>query len=172
MMLEACSSEFSQSPLRSTDYPNVSPHKTMTYYHHTQIGYAIIIAVDLAIILIIALLLLYEFNWIPVIVLVFLGICTFLFASLTVEIDEEYLSVRFGTGLIRKTIALRHIVTYQNVRNHWYYGWGIRQISRGWMFNVSGLDAVELDLQDGKRFRIGTNDPQGLMAALRQTLGR
>jgi hypothetical protein len=144
----------------------------MTRYLHTQIGYAIFVALDLSIILIVVLLFLYEFDWIPVIVLFVLGLCSILFASLTVEIDEEKLSVRFGPGIIRKKIPLQHIVAYQQVRSHWYNGWGIRRISGGWMYNVSGLDAVELLLQNGGKFRIGTNDPEGLTGALGRVLGR
>jgi len=147
-------------------------NKTMMHYRRTQIGWAVIVALDLSIVLIIVLMSLYEFSWIPVFVALVLGLCTFLFASLTVEIDEEYLTARFGPGLVRKTIPLRHIVGYQTVRSHWYEGWGIRRVSGGWMYNVSGLDAVELTLQDGSRFRIGTNDPQGLREAFQQVLGR
>jgi hypothetical protein len=39
------------------------------------------------------------------------------------------------------------------------------------MFNVSGLDAVELELISGKRFRIGTDHPEGLETAIRQATG-
>lgn len=144
----------------------------MIRYRHTQIGWAIIVAMDLTMVLLVVLLSFNGFNWIPALVLFVLGGCTFLFASLTVEIDEEYLRARFGPGLIRKSLPLRLITTYQPVRSRWYEGWGIRQISRGWMYNVSGFDAVELQMQDGRRYRIGTNDPQGLITALQQTLGR
>jgi len=141
-------------------------------YHRTQIGWAVIVAVDLSIVLIIVLMAFTEFSWIPVIVALILGLATFLFASLTVEIDEEFLTVRFGLGLIGKTIPLRLIVGYQPIRNHWYHGWGIRKVPDGWMYNVSGLDAVELRLQDGSAFRVGTNDPQGLIEAIGRMLGR
>lgn len=141
-------------------------------YRHTQVGWAVIVAMDLTIVLIIVLLALTEFSWTPVIVAIILGLATFLFAFLTVEIDEEFLTIRFGPGLIRKTIPLRLIVGYQPVRNRWYHGWGIRKVPDGWMYNVSGLNAVELRLQDGSAFRVGTDDPQGLMAAIGQVLGR
>lgn len=36
----------------------------------------------------------------------------------------------------------------------------------GWLFNVSGLDAVELELINNRRFRIGTDEPQRLIAAI------
>jgi len=40
------------------------------------------------------------------------------------------------------------------------------------MWNVSGLDAVELALDGNRRYRIGTDDPEGLAAALeRATAG-
>lgn len=39
------------------------------------------------------------------------------------------------------------------------------------MYNVSGLDAVELVLRDGRRFRIGTNEPERLFEALQRKLG-
>jgi hypothetical protein len=141
-------------------------------YRHTQIGWAVIVAMDLSIVMIIVLLAFTEFSWVPVIVALILGLATFLFASLTVEVDEEFLTVRFGPGLVRKAIALRFITEYRPVRNHWYHGWGIRKVPAGWMYNVSGLDAVELRLQDGSVFRIGTDDQQGLIQAIGRTLGR
>jgi hypothetical protein len=45
-------------------------------------------------------------------------------------------------------------------------GWGIRITTRGMLYNVSGRDAVEIRLDDGRRFRLGTDDPNGLVAAL------
>ena len=41
-----------------------------------------------------------------------------------------------------------------------------RRTQLGWMFNVSGLDAVELSLASGARFRIGTDRPGEVMVAL------
>ncbi len=52
------------------------------------------------------------------------------------------------------------------MRNPWYYGWGIRLTPTGWMYNISGLDAVQLQLASGKRFRIGTDEPVQLKSAI------
>jgi len=52
----------------------------------------------------------------------------------------------------------------------WLVGWGIRWTGSGWLFNVSGLDAVELSLKSGRRFRIGTDDPRGLHTFIIQHL--
>ena len=94
------------------------------------------------------------------------------FGSLEVRVDEDAVRLRFGVGLIRRTIALDRIESTARVRNRWWYGWGIRLTPHGWLWNVAGLDAVELRLTDGKLFRIGTGDPEGLQGALEARLGR
>lgn len=96
----------------------------------------------------------------------------FLFHSLTVEITSDDLIVRFGPGLIRKRFSLQQIRDVAVVRNRWYYGWGIRFTPHGWLYTVSGLDAVQIRLENGKQYRIGTNHPIELSRALVQALSR
>ena len=60
---------------------------------------------------------------------------------------------------------------FQPVRNPWYCGWGIRLGPTGWLWNVSGFDAVELTLTDGRRFRVGSDEPGQLVAALTRVKG-
>lgn len=93
-----------------------------------------------------------------------------LFGSLTVEIAGGHVRIRFGIGLVRKRWPLDGIEACRPVRNTWLYGWGIRKIPGGWLYNVSGLDAVELKLKGGKTVRIGTDEPQALAAALEKEL--
>ena len=107
---------------------------------------------------------------IPVIVLVALALAVWLLGTLTVEVSTERVAVWFGPGWIRKTIPVESVRDVTTVRNRWYWGWGIRLTPHGWMYNVSGLDAVELSLEGGKRFRIGTDEPDRLEAAIRQVL--
>ncbi len=40
----------------------------------------------------------------------------------------------------------------------------------GWLYNVSGTDAVELKMKNGKRYRIGTDVPGELAEAIRQAI--
>ena len=96
-----------------------------------------------------------------------IAICAFLFYALTVEVDRNEVVAAFGPGVIRKRWRIDDIEEVKRVRNPWYYGWGIRLTPHGWMFNVSGLEAVEMHLKNGKKFRIGTDDPQGLTEAIR-----
>jgi hypothetical protein len=93
------------------------------------------------------------------------------FSRLTVEVSNE-VNIYFGWGWPRKTFEPAQIDDVRTVRNPLWYGFGIRWIPKGWMWNVSGLDAVELTLRTGRVFRIGTDDPDGLLAAIRWVLGR
>lgn len=92
------------------------------------------------------------------------------FITLSVSVDKDYLRIKFGWGVFRKKFAINEIATVTQVKNHWYYGWGIRLLLRPriWIFNVSGFDAVEIQMKDKKIYRIGTDAPQELEAAIKQ----
>lgn len=90
-----------------------------------------------------------------------------LFATLTVTIADGWLECRFGVGLLRCRIRLSDVQRADTVRNRWWYGWGIRLTPHGWLWNASGLDAVELTLANGKKFRVGTDESEKLLKAIR-----
>jgi len=135
-------------------------------YKHTQIGYLVIF--------VIALLLLVLFSIDPgrvslpgLSISVFI---LFLFFSLTVEIDEQFISIKFGIGLINKKFKLSGIDSCRTVKNHWYNGWGIRLIPGGWLYNVSGYSAIELTMKNGKKHRIGTDEPEKLQIIIAELI--
>jgi hypothetical protein len=141
-------------------------------YHHTQPGTLIIAASFLA----------GGFGtatawqagqWPASIALIVLMIGTaFLFSSLTVEIGDNELRWYFGPGFWSYRLSLSDIEDVAVVRNHWWTGFGIR-IGTGWrLYNVSGLDAVELKIGPSDVRRIGTDDPQGLAHALKSSRRR
>ena len=140
----------------------------MTVYRRTQFGTANVVALVAAIGLVVVIG--GRVGWHPVSVAVpgVLAIVLLLFCALTVDIDRRRLRCSFGPGLIRKDFPLAEIVAARPVRNQWYWGWGIRLTPSGWMFNVSGLDAVELELVQGRRFRVGTGEPDALARAITQ----
>jgi hypothetical protein len=45
---------------------------------------------------------------------------------------------------------------------------GIHLTPYGWLYNVSGLDAVAIRLRNGRKFALGTDDPYRLTAAIRR----
>ena len=136
-------------------------------YQHTQTGYMMIVALGIAFLGIVGTITISGFNWIVFSVLILVGICLLLFKTLTVQIAGDVLEIRFGPGVIRKKLSLKEIESCRMVKNHWYYGWGIRRTPHGWLYNVSGLRAVELQMKSGKKCRIGSDDPDGLAKAIR-----
>jgi hypothetical protein len=94
------------------------------------------------------------------------------FATLTVSIDEKYLLIKFGYGIFRKSFLLNDVASVKAVKNHWYYGWGIRIWfwPYMWIYNISGFNAVEITLKNGKIYRIGTDEPEKLEQAISQLI--
>lgn len=88
------------------------------------------------------------------------------FSMLTVIVDGDQVRVYFGRGWPRKTVSKREVKSVRPVRNQWWHGLGIRFIPKGTLWNVWGLDAVEFRLESGRVFRIGTDDVDGLTAAI------
>ncbi len=93
-----------------------------------------------------------------------------LFYRLTVEVTETHINVIFGVGLIKRKILLSEIQSCEAVTNKWYWGWGIRYIGEGWMWNITGLKGVRLHYNDGRSFRIGTDQPDKLQMAITSRL--
>jgi hypothetical protein len=89
-----------------------------------------------------------------------------LFHGFRVTVTDKVLHLKFGIGLIQRTIFREKIVAACQVRNSFWYGFGIRLTPHGWMWNISGLDGVEITYANGRRFRVGTDDPDGLLTAL------
>jgi len=141
----------------------------MMIYKHRQIGTLILFTLGFGVVLTTTAIILVSAQPLVIsLVLVILLLCIFLFWSLSVEVREDKLMVSFGPGVIRKRFRIKDIRDARIVRNPWYYGWGIRLTPHGWLFNVSGFDAVELELRNNRKFRIGTDDPQQLLTAIRR----
>ncbi len=99
-----------------------------------------------------------------------LAVAGYLFSSMTIVVGEKTVRWHFGPGFWRKSVPLREIESVQPVRNKWWYGWGIRITPHGWLYNIDGLDAVELTLKSGKSLRLGTDEPQALAEAIRAAM--
>ena len=99
-----------------------------------------------------------------------LAVCPILFYSLMVEINGAHLEFRFGPGLIRKHIALDQATICCVVRNKFIRSWGIHHYGKGWLYNVSEFEAVELELCSGKQLRIGTDAPVQLNEAIKKAI--
>jgi hypothetical protein len=153
----------------------------MTPYKHTQIGY-LILFITLATLILFAYLQItaraespsYDSgpNFAVTVLMAFILFILASFSTLTVAVDEQFLKIRFGWGVFRKTFPLSEVAAVRKVKNRWYYGWGIRLWFRPkmWIYNVSGFDAVELTMKNGKIYRIGTDEPEKLETMLTQLI--
>lgn len=141
-------------------------------YEHTQIGYLTISAIGGVLLLLIYLVIFDEFNWASVFVMLIIGVALLLFATLKTMIYEDCLDISFGIGIIRKKISLKDIQSIEVIKYPWYYGWGLRYSLRGeWVFSVSGLRAVRVEMKSGEKYIIGTDEPAELASAIQKTIG-
>ena len=67
-----------------------------------------------------------------------------LFYGLTTKVTLDTITISFGIGLIRKRIELKRVKSIETVKSPWYYGWGIRIIPNGTLYNISGSDCLVL----------------------------
>jgi hypothetical protein len=140
-------------------------------YHHTQLGTVILLTC--VVIGAVGAAVTWRAGSPPMIgMLVILAAVMAIFNSLTVEIEGDELRWYFGPGFWTYRLGLDEIDSIKTVRNAWLNGFGIRKAPGFSLYNVSGLDAVELKLKSGEIRRIGTDDPQGLAAALNAGLAR
>ncbi len=85
---------------------------------------------------------------------------------LTTRVTPTTVELVWRLGWPSKKIDRASIVAATAQRTSRLAGWGIRKIPGGWMWRVWGLETVELELDTGRVFRIGTDDQAGLLAAL------
>ena len=136
----------------------------MKTYQHTQTAHAILFPVA-CMTVIFAVVAIVKFP------LLFLGVAllslvAWLFHSLTIEIADGELRWRFGPGWIRKRVPLNLITAAEPVRTKVFEGWGIHFSRFGWLYNVSGFEAVAIRMKNGQHFALGTDESQALLAAI------
>ncbi len=153
----------------------------MTTYKHTQIGYLILGVTLITLVLFVSIYItaLAEPpsvdsgpNLLVSTIMTFIVFILASFSTLTVSIDEKYIRIKFGYGIFSKCFSMSDISSVKQVKNCWYYGWGIRLWPRPymWIYNVSGFDAIELTMKNGKVYRIGTDDAIKLYMAIKNNI--
>jgi hypothetical protein len=147
-------------------------------YEHTQAGWPIRIAFLATSVVFVVMAMLPELSRSSTAVGVlvagaaFTALLGWTWGSLTVRIEGGELRVRFGLGWPRKTLPLAEIASVEVTRTTFMEGWGIHRTRRGWLYNVSGFDAVLLQLANGRSMMIGTDEPRRLKAAIERAQAR
>ncbi len=141
-------------------------------YKHTQIGYLILYTLFATTLLYTFILIQTNFNKIVLVTILSVTLILASFSTLKVTINKTNLQIKFGYGIYKKNFPLKTITSVKTVKNHWYYGWGIRI----WfwpsmrIYNISGFDAIEIKTKNNQTYRIGTDEPKKLEHALLQSI--
>jgi len=147
-------------------------------YEHTQAGWPMRLALLGGAVVFIVLALAPQLTRTPAPPMVLLAggaliaVLGWAWSSLTVRIQDGALHVRFGMGWPRKTVPLAEISAVEITRTTFLEGWGLHRTRRGWLYNVSGFDAVLLQLVNGQSMMIGTDEPRRLKAAIERAQAR
>lgn len=139
-------------------------------YRRTQVGYLIVAGMVLCVLFVSYHTLKYGVTLGGVGLLLSAGLCFVMFSTLTVTVEANFFEVSFGIGFLRKRVFLDEAKDCRVVKNPIIYGWGIRRIPNGWLYNVSGLKAVEVAMKNGKIYRIGTDAPEELCGVLKKAI--
>lgn len=136
-----------------------------TCYKHTQIGYVIIASIG-AVILVTTIIGIFIPNdfWYIFALTLFLLLCLALFPFLNIQITEEFILLNYG--FIRKTMRINEIKNTSIVKLPWYFGWGIRWTPEGWLYRVSGFNAVKIEMKSGKIIFVGSDEADKLNKAI------
>jgi hypothetical protein len=145
-------------------------------YEHTQAGWPLRLSVALGALLFMAMTVLEELRQSPTTLALLLcgaGLVAtvgWLFSSLTVRVHDDALSLHFGLGVLRRTWPLAEVESVEVTPTRFWDGWGVHRTRRGWLYNVSGFDAVLVRLASGKSVLVGTDEPRKLKAAIERAL--
>lgn len=107
------------------------------------------------------------FVVVPAVVAAILLFSLFIFRVMTIEVDSIALRWWFGGRLWTHSVAIDEIESVVSVQTRFWHGWGIHRFSGGWLYNVSGRSAVEIRLRGDKLLRLGTDEPERLLNAIR-----
>lgn len=150
--------------------------KPFTEYQHIQPGYLIMVIMFS----VVSFALSFSYSEYPkvdqieisivAIIGLFCLIVGIIFSSLSIKVKEDSLSWHFGFKFWHKQVKIDEITSCVVVKNSILSGFGIRMMGSGWLYNVSGLLAVEVVLKSGKTIRLGTDEPEYLAQAIRAAL--
>lgn len=100
-------------------------------------------------------------NYIIPRVTVIIAIIFLLMYKLNITVSDEAVAFKFGVGLFGKSYKLSEIRSCKPVSYSWLWGYGIRWLPNGWLYNVSGTQAIELEFYNRSGIvRIGTDQPE------------
>lgn len=139
------------------------------HYQNKQMATALLLVMG-AVILLVLFMAVDKNNGVIWSVIIFIGLVSFLFHSLNIKVTGNEINWSFGPGFWQKSVKLATVKSVSVIKTKWYYGLGIRYLPSGWLYTVSGTTAIQLELKDGSKVNLGTNDPDNLVKAIKSQL--
>lgn len=100
------------------------------------------------------------------------AVVALLFGRLRIESDARTLRWQFGfLGWPGWQLALDDVIAVERAKARFSEGAGIRRTAEGPLYRALAPTVVRLHLRDGRRLRLGTPEPQRLIAFLEPRLG-
>lgn len=145
----------------------------MRRYRHTEIAWVTVGILGFVVLLAAPVVARSAENLMPMLLLSgFLLTPLLFFGTYTVAVTGDDIVVGAGVGLFPTRIPVNAVRSYERVRGPWYstWSWSTDLPERRMFYNATSFQAVELLLVDGTRVRIGTNEPEALLEALRHVV--
>jgi len=99
------------------------------------------------------------------------GVILLIFYGMTIIVTDKHLKIKFGIGLYTKKIDLKTISSVSVQKNPTCYGYGVRILPNGLLYNVSGKQAIEIKFRKKRQIiQIGTNDWENLKEAVEKSM--
>jgi len=135
-------------------------------YHHVQRGDLLIVVLGATAGATLAAILAAGPQLLLIVALLLQLLATLAFCSSVITITAGSVSIHYGPGWFRRSVALKEIAACRIVRNTFAYGWGMRKAEHGYSIRLSNASAVAFELRNGRRVQIGTDRPIALVEAV------
>jgi len=148
----------------------------MIKYRRFQFGWVITI-IFLIVIVLMTFAYVYQWGNNPVdkygyifLMILFVGILLG-FYGMTIIVTDKQIKIKLGVGFYKKKIDLSTIISVSTLTYPFYCGYGIRVVSNGLLFNVSGKHAVEIKFKNKRNvILIGSNDWEKLRITIEENI--
>jgi hypothetical protein len=88
------------------------------------------------------------------------------FSRLTIRVANGTIHWHFGLGALGHDLPVADVARSAVVTNPIWSGYGVRLMRNGWLYNVAGPRAVDLELRNGRHVRLGSDEPEALAQAI------
>lgn len=111
------------------------------------------------------------FDTMPVVLGIVVIAAIGLSSRLSTRVENGRVSWFFGWGFPGGSRAVADIARVERTQTNLMEGWGIHwTIWHGWVWNAWGFQAVQIFDKDGSSVTIGTDDPDGFIAAVNSAM--